>query len=386
MTLEVVVAGHVALDILPEIQEGISFHDFFAPGRLQQVGPVHLATGGAVLNTGLALHRLGMRPRMVAKLGGDDFGQSTLNLIRRAGPGLDRFIRVVAGTQSSYTLALNIPGYDRVLLNFPGTNDTFGPEDIDPESLSGAKLFHFGYPPLMKRMMENDGEELVTMMKNVKAKGLITSLDMSMPGSTSEAAKIDWRKLLARTLPHVDVFLPSFEEILFMLEPETYRTLLGESGNEDVIERISADSVSRVADQILALGSQIAVIKAGHRGLYMKTSPTARFGSEWGSRELWAPCYKTKVVGTTGSGDCTIAGFLAGLLKQLPPDQALNGAVAVGACSVESDDATSAIIPWARVRQRVAAGWERLHAGNCPEGFVWSDKMQLWTGPNEQKR
>ncbi|CAM4089196.1 PfkB family carbohydrate kinase [Paenibacillus alkaliterrae] len=386
MSEEVVLAGHIALDILPAIQEGVSFKDFFVPGRLQQVGPAHLATGGCVLNTGLALHKLGMKTRMMGKVGNDEFGQSILNLIRREGPSLTQYIRVDPESQSSYTLALNIPGYDRVLLNFPGINDTFHAEDIEPDSLSGARLFHFGYPPLMKRMIDNDGEELVTLMKTAKSKGLITSLDMSMPGSTSDVTKVDWRKLMTRTLPHVDIFLPSIEEILFMFEPETYQKLLKESENEEIIGLITSDIISRVADQILALGSTVAVIKVGHKGLYLKTSSRKLLGNEWIKRELWAPCYKTKVVGTTGSGDCTIAGFLAGILKQLPPDQVLNSAVAVGACSVESNDATGAIVPWEQVQQRIRSGWERLNLQDRPGGFIWSDNLQLWAGSNEQER
>jgi len=43
----------------------------------------------------------------------------------------------------------------------------------------------------------------------------------------------------------------------------------------------------------------------------------------WAGVELWAPCFKVAVAGTTGSGDATIAGFLAGLLRDLPAAQAL---------------------------------------------------------------
>ena len=51
---DVVVAGHICLDIIPTIpHERIEFE----PGRLLQVGPAVLSTGGAVSNTGLALHR-----------------------------------------------------------------------------------------------------------------------------------------------------------------------------------------------------------------------------------------------------------------------------------------------------------------------------------------
>jgi sugar/nucleoside kinase (ribokinase family) len=55
-----------------------------------------------------------------------------------------------------------------------------------------------------------------------------------------------------------------------------------------------------------------------------------------------------------------VAGFLAALVKGLPPDEAMTMAVAVGACSVEQADATSGVPDWEAVRRRVAAGWARL--------------------------
>ena len=390
MQREVVVAGHIALDIIPAIEQGLPFEAFFSPGVLQQVGPAAIATGGCVLNTGLALHRLGVDARLVAKVGDDAFGRLTVDLVRCAGDRLDWHLRIVEGAQSSYTLALNVPGHDRLLLNYPGTNDTFGAEDVREDSLAGAAWFHFGYPPLMKRILEADGEELRLTMAKAKSLGLATSLDMSMPGWTAEAARTDWRKLLSRTLPYVDVFLPSIEEIAFMLRPERYEALRKEAGHRDLIPFIPVELVREVADDMLALGAKIAVIKMGERGLYMKTAcadvagrlPAAVFpdAAAWANRELWAPCYEANVVGTTGSGDCTIAGFIAAALQGRRPEQTLNFAVAVGACSVEARDATSAIVPWAQVTARVDAGWRRLQAGQAPEGFLWDDEMQLWRG------
>ncbi len=51
---------------------------------------------------------------------------------------------------------------------------------------------------------------------------------------------------------------------------------------------------------------------------------------------MWAPCFDVEVVGTTGSGDATIAGFLSALLRDASPEEAMTMAVAVGACNVEA--------------------------------------------------
>ena len=52
-----------------------------------------------------------------------------------------------------------VPGIDRIFLHNPGANDSFRSEDI-PEKMLEEALFHFGYPPIMRSMYENDGEEL----------------------------------------------------------------------------------------------------------------------------------------------------------------------------------------------------------------------------------
>src|SRR5712691_2078947 len=68
----------------------------------------------------------------------------------------------------------------------------------------------------MERMYANDGIELAAIFSRVKALGLTTSLDLSMPDPNSAAGRANWHAILRATLPYVDVFLPSAEEILFM--------------------------------------------------------------------------------------------------------------------------------------------------------------------------
>src|SRR5450759_260014 len=88
----------------------------------------------------------------------------------------------------------------------------------------------------------------------------------------------------------------------------------------------------------------------------------------WANREIWAPCFRVNVAGTAGSGDCTIAGFLSALLRDMSAEQAATAAVAVGACNVERPDTLSGVRTWDETMQRVAQGWPHLelnvdHAG-----------------------
>ena len=122
-------------------------------------------------------------------------------------------------------------------------------------------------------------------------------------------------------------------------------------------------------DRLLGMGTAVVAIKLGEQGLYVRTSgvparvrdfcdrlsPTP---DAWCDREVVSPCFpRARVAGTTGAGDCTIAGFLAALLRGEGPAQAATSATAVGASSVEAPDPTSGVPPWpelaARAQRRV---------------------------------
>ncbi len=332
---DVIVAGHLCLDIIPTFgQERASVEHLLAPGRLVQVGPAQIATGGAVSNTGLALHRLGVATRLMGKVGTDLFGQAILDVIRRRDPSLTAGMIVDQTTPSSYTIVINPPGVDRSFLHCPGANDTFSAADIQPEQLAGARIFHFGYPPLMRRMYADGGAELVTLFRRARAAGLITSLDMAHVDSQSAAGQVDWRALLHECLPAVDLFLPSLDEVFFMLDRERFQATVERAGSAGLLAAVDGTLLGELADQLLTLGAAVVGLKLGEQGLYLRTtSDPARLAPlglkpVWLGRELLAPAFQVQVAGTTGAGDCAVAGFLAALLRGFPPEAALTAATA----------------------------------------------------------
>src|SRR3954453_4168360 len=136
---EVVVAGHVCLDVIPRLDGPAAL----APGSLVNVGPADLPTGGSVLNTGLALHRLGVGGRLVGRVGDDLFGTGVLDAPRDRDPALAAGMVVAPGEATSYSIVISPPGVDRSFLHCPGANDTFTAEDVPDEALAGARIVHF---------------------------------------------------------------------------------------------------------------------------------------------------------------------------------------------------------------------------------------------------
>ena len=394
-TIDAVVAGHICLDVIPDLagtsQDG--FAQRFRPGHLVEVGPAAIATGGAVSNTGLALHKLGIPTRLMGKVGDDLLGQAVRQVVAAHGGDLVDGMVIDRAASTSYTIIVDPPGVDRAFLHFPGANDTFGAADVRYDVVAEARLFHFGYPPLMQRMFEDDGTQLVEIFRRVKELGVTTSLDMTLPDPASAAGRADWAAILRAVMPSVDIFLPSIEETLYMLCCETYETLSQKAGG--LLEQVTPALLSELSSELLAMGGKIVGFKLGERGMYVRTAgrvdiealgaarPTD--ASAWAGRELWAPCFQVDVAGTTGAGDAAIAGFLAGLLRDLSPELALTAAVAAGACNVETADAVSGIRPWDEMWRRVRGGWERHTLQIDAPGWRFDEQSCLWVGPEDRR-
>jgi len=356
--IDAIVAGHLCLDIIPDLSVYAAGHfdAAFQPGRLVRIGPAAISTGGAVSNTGLTLHRLGIETRLLARVGADRLGRTIQQIVADHAPELADGIVTSAETSTSYSIVISPPGSDRRFLHHPGANDDFCADDVRDEDVQDARLFHFGYPSLMARMFADDGSQLTEMLRRVKSLGLTTSLDMAFPDPNSAAGRSNWRNILKNALPHVDIFLPSLDEILFML---------GRSADIP----LSAKLLTEVSDELLAAGTKLVVLKLGERGLYLRAAPADVLQAmgracpssltPWANYENWQSCFQVDVVGTTGAGDATIAGFLAALLRDMPPTDALDVALGVGACNVEAADALSGIRSWHDTLRRINAGWAR---------------------------
>ncbi len=352
---KVMVAGHICLDITPVFNPDHkgNFGEIFAPGKLINVQEAAINTGGVVSNTGLAMAKLGMDVELNGKIGEDEFGSAIKHII-----GADKVssVKTISGQSSSYSIVLALPGVDRIFLHHPGANDTFDSEDIEYDTLTKCSLLHFGYPTLMKKMYADEGLELYKIFKKAKEIGVITSLDLTLPDPKSPSGQADWPKILKRVLPLVDLFLPSIEEIAYMLDRDLFETRKAQTRRQDPVLRYTSDDCSMLAGRLLDWGVKIAVIKMGIKGIYLKTAghdvlkPLASLSAAldlWANRELWAPSYKTETFGSaTGAGDVTIAGFLTAFLKGLDPVQTVKTANLLGWQNVQKVGTVSGVQDW----------------------------------------
>ncbi|MDR1744689.1 MAG: carbohydrate kinase family protein [Planctomycetota bacterium] len=380
---DALVVGHFCLDIIPTFPDtGTPLAELFVPGRLVEVGDAVVGTGGAANNTGLALHRLGFRTGIVAKVGNDIFGDAALKLLRNAAPHLADNMIVSPADGTSYSVVLNPPGVDRIFLHASAANDTFDANDVPDSAFDGARHMHFGYPPLMRRFQMNDGAEVRALFERARARGLTTSLDMARPDPNGPSGKVDWIRFMENVLPATDAFLPSMDEILFMLDRKRFDALQEKAGDANPTALLDIDTIRKTAERLIGMGAAIVGLKLGDQGFYLRTTsdpgrlarmdclPPANRDA-WLDQEIATGCRKAKVAGTTGAGDCTIAGFLGALLKGMSADEAVSRAVAVGGASVESRDATSGVPAWSAIEERLAAGWPGVPSAVIPD--TWTE-------------
>lgn len=371
MKNKIIAAGHICIDITPMFkgEKCNNVTDLLVPGKLINVGAADIHTGGSVANTGLAMKLMGADVSLMGKVGDDEFGRMILNILEKY-QAADGMI-VDAASSTSYSAVLAIPGIDRIFLHNPGANDTFTGEDLNFDLIKEAVLFHFGYPPIMAKMYANGGKELADIFKRVKEAGCLTSLDLAAVDEKSEAGKADWESIFKETLPYVDFFLPSVEEICYMLDKEKYDELQMRADGRDVTEVLSIEKdVVPLADRILDMGCKLVIIKCGAAGFYYKTKDAevfealsahsglefAGFGGQAGFEKSYVP---DAVISGTGAGDTTIAAFLTAMVKGYPFEKCLQLAAATGASCVAAVDALSGLKPLAELEVKIDAGWAK---------------------------
>lgn len=361
MAYDVVVTGHLCADLLPETSR-IPLSAFSSPGKLFEIGPLEIATGGSVSNTGLALHRLGVNTGLMTTVGDDLLGRVIIAKLKDRDPRLGERIKVRENEASSYSVILSPENEDRIILHCSGNNERFTADDIDFDLVGQSKMFHLGYPPLLPMLYANDGDGLYAIFQRVYQMGVITSLDMALPDPNGPSGQVDWKRILARVLPYVDIFLPSLEEITFMLRRKDYYRWQG-----NISESVNRAYVRDLTDELLAMGAAISGIKLGEYGFYLRTTgdlnPLNRLqrvgqvAQDWQNLDLWQPAFAVQVVGTTGAGDSAYGGFLAAMMRGLSPAEVMRVTCAVGACNTEATDATSGVQSWDDTRERLEAGW-----------------------------
>ncbi len=210
---------------------------------------------------------LGARVAFIGKIGKDKFGEVVLESLQNNDVDVSMIKRdEKCGTGA--TIILNVEE-DRANTTYPGAMDLLTINDISQEDLSRAKHLHFSSFFLQPGMRDGVGK----LFRTAQGLGLTTSFDMQWDPEE------EWDLDIEDILPHVNVFLPNENELMYL------------SGKNNLNEAIN----------FIENYTDILVIKSGNRG------STVCFGDEI----INLPAFLNEsVVDAIGAGDSFNAGFI----------------------------------------------------------------------------
>lgn len=383
---DVVVAGHICLDISPAFptERYAEVEKILAPGKIVNLNGVTISGGGLVANTGFAFKKLGVRIKPLANIGDDLFGKALNEIVYdNCGEKISYNKKIT----TSYSVVLSIPGLDRIILHDPAGNNVFSSADICYDTVEKAKVFHFGYPSLMNKIFDNGGEELISIYQKAKHTGAATSLDMALPDPSSKAGKADWRSIIAKALPYVDIFLPSIEEALYMLDRQEYKRVKSTAGAGDFVDFVDLSVLPRLGQKIIDMGTSVAVIKCGSKGMYVKTAGQERLDlgtlkldkQIWAKKEIFEESYRVKsFVSALAAGDTTIAGFLTAMIKGMDIYDAAKIACKTGALCCETYDAVSGLQSFDAIANMIKREHLKNPLKNAPGSYKYNNDKKTW--------
>jgi sugar/nucleoside kinase (ribokinase family) len=211
---DVIVVGELNVDL---ILNQINGFPEMGKEKLAQEMILTLGSSSAIFASNLS--SLGSSVKFLGKIGQDSFGDLVISSLQSKGVNSDTIIRS-EDLKTGATIVLNYDE-DRAMVTHAGAMESLVLEDISETVLKTARHLHFSSYFLQPGMKESIGE----MFEYAKKLGLTTSFDAQWDPEEK------WDLDLKAVLPHVDVFLPNKQELLF---------LTGESTIDKALESISS--------------------------------------------------------------------------------------------------------------------------------------------------
>jgi sugar/nucleoside kinase (ribokinase family) len=281
---------------------------------LTLIDPVEVRTGGDALNEALTAARLGNRVGLVTKIGDDLFGRLLLEEAREAGVRTEHVS--VSRTERTAVAALLVgENGGRNICAHRGALESLCLEDIAVDAFDDAKIVNIGSLFALKNL---DGEGVRTILERARNAGAVTSADVKF-----DAYGLGFDGV-RHVLPLLDFFLPNYEEALYLT---------------------SEREPSRQCNALINAGCRSVIIKLGEQGCYLAAD---------GTRRLVSSC-PAKRVDTTGAGDNFVAGFLTGLLRGMPPEEAARLGNGTAAVSIQEVGSNGGVRSYAQVLEHMRA-------------------------------
>ena len=259
---DVIVVGELNVDlILNELDR------FPEVGKEILARQMTLTLGSSAAIFASNISSLGARVAFIGKIGNDKFGEVVLESLQKNDVDVSMVIRDEhCGTGA--TIILNVEE-DRANTTYPGAMDLLTIDDISKEDLGRARHLHFSSFFLQPGMRDGVGK----LFRIAQELGLTTSFDMQWDPDE------EWILDIEGILPHVNVFLPNENELIYL------------SGKHDLNEAIN----------FINNYTEVLAIKRGNKGSMVN----------YRNETFELPAFLNEnVVDAIGAGDSFNAGFI----------------------------------------------------------------------------
>lgn len=271
-----------------------------AAGELIVTSRLELAIGGCAANASVNLAKLGVNVGIVARVGGDLFGQFLRDELARAGVQTPYLVET-PGVETSGTLIVNVQGEDRRFIHTIGANAHLDGSELTEAMLAGVRVLYLGGLFALPGLKASALRHIFELARKLN---IATVMDVVIP------AEGDYLTSLAEVLPFTDVFFP----------------------NNDEGKLITGQTAPLAQAQIFRdMGAKTVVVTCGGAGTVV-LSEHERFRSG---------VFPVQYVDGTGSGDAFGAGFVLGLLRGESTRRCVEFGSALGASCVRKMGATA---------------------------------------------
>ncbi len=267
--IDFIIIGASILDVLAQPVTA----DVFETGSIAASHTV-MHTGGDALNESTVLAALSSSVRLVSKVGADYAGNYIKEHCRLRKMDMSFLVEDGSLETGVNLVLIDEAGERHFITSQNGSLRKLYPADIPDTALCGGRYLSFASIFVFPAF---DDAALAELFSRAKAKGLILCADMTKRknGETLNDMK--------NSLSFLDYIFPNYEEASLL------------TGLSDWDE---------IADAFLSCGVGCAVLKAGARGCFIKTT----------AERYWIPAYpKAHCLDTTGAGDTFTACFLDAL-------------------------------------------------------------------------
>ncbi|MCF0191518.1 MAG: adenosine kinase [Marinilabiliaceae bacterium] len=254
--------------------------------EISHLNPSHVS-GGSAANTIYGLANLGIQTGMIGKIGKhDELGASFLADLEQSGVEPHLFYSEDSSTGSCISLISQ--DSERTMATCLGAAIELTPEEIDPKIFDGYTHFYVeGYMVQNALLIEKT-------MKLAHEKGLCVCLDLASYNVVED--NLDFLKSL----------MTHYVDVVFANEEESTAF----TGKEDL------EALNEIGELV-----DIVVIKLGRRGSIVKVH----------DRVERVGIIAANSIDTTGAGDLYAAGFIYGMINNLPPKKSAEaGAITSG--------------------------------------------------------